>query len=119
MPTDLKNKIGSRVRTLRAARKITQERLAHSIGRTPEAISNIERGKSLPGLDTLVKIAQSLDLPLADFFGDDSSRKGNQRLEIEARLQYLLNCLSDSDAEIALDQVEVLVSRKRTPGEGR
>lgn len=119
MPKDLKTKIGSRVRTLRVARKITQERLAHLIERTPEAVSNIERGKSLPGLDTLERIARHLGLPLADFFSDDASRKGNQRLEIEARLQYLLNCLSDSDAEIALDQVEVLVSRKRTPGEGR
>ena len=119
MPKNLKIKIGSRVRTLRAARKITQERLAHSIERTPEAVSNIERGKSLPGLDTLERIARHLDLPLADFFSDDAPRKDSRRLEIEARLQYLLSSLSDSNAEIALDQVEVLVSRKGKRGEGR
>ena len=119
MTKDLKIKVGRRVRTLRVARKITQQSLAHSIGRTPEAVSNIERGKSLPGLDTLENIAQSLGFSLADFFSDDAPRKGSRHLEIEARLQYLLSSLSDSDAEIAMDQVEVLVSRKGKRGEGR
>lgn len=51
--------------------KFTQEELAKKIGLSRQALSNIETGKSVPSLKTVVKIAQALDVPiesLLDYF---------------------------------------------------
>ena len=44
--------------------KFTQEELAKKIGLSRQALSNIETGKSVPSLKTIVKIAQALDIPI-------------------------------------------------------
>ena len=44
--------------------KFTQEELAKKIGLSRQALSNIETGKSVPSLKTVVKIAQALDVPI-------------------------------------------------------
>ena len=63
------NDIGKRIRALRTKAGITQEFLAEQRDLTPAYLSRIERGKTKPGLSTLVAIANyfhiSLDLLLA------------------------------------------------------
>ena len=48
MSNSLKRFIGARVQAARKRARLSQEALAGSVGRTPESISNIERGKQLP-----------------------------------------------------------------------
>jgi transcriptional regulator with XRE-family HTH domain len=63
---DLKRRIAVKLRTIRKDRKLTQEGLAALIGRSVDAVSNIERGKGLPSLGTLEAIAAKLQFPLAN-----------------------------------------------------
>jgi transcriptional regulator with XRE-family HTH domain len=64
----LKKQFGQRVKRVRLAAKITQERLADSVGVTIETISNIERGVYGPSFDTLEKLATALDTQVRDLF---------------------------------------------------
>ncbi len=113
MIRDLKRRIGARIRAARARSEFTQEQLAERIDRTVEAVSNIERGISLPSVETLERLGRELDVPLKEFFEDwDDRRKlSPRRIELEARLRELTRKLSDGDLEIALGQIALLTKR--------
>jgi transcriptional regulator with XRE-family HTH domain len=64
----LKKQFGQRVKRVRLAAGITQERLADSVGVTIETISNIERGVYGPSFDTLEKLAAALNTPVHELF---------------------------------------------------
>jgi DNA-binding XRE family transcriptional regulator len=58
--------IGSRIRRLREAKGFTQEKLADSVGMMRSNISRIEAAKHRPTLEPLERIAQALDVSVAD-----------------------------------------------------
>ncbi|MEU6342237.1 helix-turn-helix transcriptional regulator [Streptomyces sp. NPDC046977] len=58
--------IGHHIREARRAANLTQEALAERAGVDRQAISIIENGHASPLLDTLLAIADGLDMPLAD-----------------------------------------------------
>lgn len=52
------------LRALRARRRavgLTQEQLGNAIGRDQAAISDYERGKNAPSMETLARLADALD----------------------------------------------------------
>lgn len=59
--------IGSRIRDLRLAANLTQEKLAELAGIDRQAVNRIEQGHASPILDTLLRIAGALDARLGDF----------------------------------------------------
>ena len=110
----MKQHIGIRVRAARTRRGLTQEGVAEEIGKAVETVSNIERGKTLTGLDTLERLGRCLQVPVGDFFeGFDADRNVHKgRVELEQRLSELTRSLSDDDLNIAVDLIEGL-SRHR------
>jgi transcriptional regulator with XRE-family HTH domain len=75
MGTELSRIIGLRVKRARQAANLTQSQLAERIDRTKEAVSNVERGLSLPGLNTLQAICGVTGIPLTavvEVIGDDA-----------------------------------------------
>lgn len=65
---DTRKLLGLRIKELRKAQGMTQERLAEIVDIEPKHLSRIEVGKSFPSLDTLEKIAAALNDELKDFF---------------------------------------------------
>lgn len=57
---DIKKRLGDRIKFLRKARNFTQESFAEKIDIEPQSLSNIERGKFAPSIETLQKIAHAL-----------------------------------------------------------
>lgn len=55
--------VGDRIRELRRARKLTQEKLAELAGMDRQAINKIELGHQSVLLDNLVQILAALDAP--------------------------------------------------------
>lgn len=64
----LKNDIGRKVKRLRLEKEISQEKLAEFVGMSREHISCIERGKNLPTVDTLYKLAEYFETDIKYFF---------------------------------------------------
>lgn len=114
----LKKRVGLRIRQIRKQRGLTQEALAERSDRSVDGISALERGLVLPGLETLERLAEVLDVPLSDFF-DGPDNESRERANLRARLAALVGELPDDALAIAVDQVAVLAkasSRKRTSG---
>ena len=54
--------IGKRIKSAREEKGLTQEQLAEQVNLSPMHISVIERGNKLPRLETLINIANVLDV---------------------------------------------------------
>ncbi|MEU1800923.1 helix-turn-helix transcriptional regulator [Streptomyces sp. NPDC019937] len=57
---------GDRLRELRTWRNLTQEKLAERAEMDRQAMNRIEQGHQAPSLDTLIRIADALGVPLAE-----------------------------------------------------
>ena len=64
--------VGRKIRQLRRQRKLTQVALAERIGIHQSDLSRMEQGEYKVGLDTLLKILQTFDLSIGDFFDEKS-----------------------------------------------
>lgn len=64
----LQRKLGQRIASLRKAKKLTQERLAESVGCSVEFISLVERGVNAPSVASLEKFAKALRVEVRDLF---------------------------------------------------
>lgn len=58
--------VGAHIRAARLHANLSQERLAENAGLDRQAINRIEQGHASPKLDSLLLIADALDVPLAD-----------------------------------------------------
>jgi transcriptional regulator with XRE-family HTH domain len=83
--------IGLRIQQQRAARGFTLRGLAEKAGLSPAFISQIERGKVAPSLDSLRSLAEVLQVPLFYFFVVEELPPG-------------VLCLPDSSTGAELDQ---------------
>ncbi len=63
--------VGRKIRQLRRQRKLTQVELAEKIGIHQSDLSRMEQGEYKVGLDTLLKILQTFDLSIGDFFEEN------------------------------------------------
>lgn len=58
--------IGDQIRAARKKAELTQESLAEKAGMDRQAVNRIEQGRASPLLDNLIRIADALDIPLAE-----------------------------------------------------
>jgi len=80
--------VGEKVREVRESRKLSVRTLAASAGFSPSFISQVENGQASPSIGSLERIAATLDITLAEFFGASEHRSSpvdrqvkRQRLE--------------------------------------
>ena len=64
-PVRVQRKFGARVRSLRAERGWSQERLALESGLGRGFMGSIERGEKAPGMPTLCKLAHVFEMSLS------------------------------------------------------
>lgn len=72
--TDLRGQLGARLRQLRQARRLTQERLAERAGLSFKFLGELERGRGNPTLTTLTAISDALGVRLVDLLALDADR---------------------------------------------
>jgi transcriptional regulator with XRE-family HTH domain len=65
---DTKKLVGERIKVLRKQAGLTQEQLAEQVGLDARHLSRLEVGRHFPSLDSLERIAEKLNQPLAEFF---------------------------------------------------
>lgn len=109
----LQDRVALRIRTIRKRRGLTQEALAEKIDRTADAVSQLERGRSLPSFETLERLAFALDVPIRDFFDSGKGDEGGlQRTKLIAAILDTARSLSDKDLQMAARLLEVVGSKK-------
>ena len=82
------HRLGLTVQAARRRAGLTQEALAALIARTPESVSNIERGRQLPTIETLVDLVRVLEVPPPDFLDGLDGGSGLSRERVgHARLR--------------------------------
>ena len=60
--------VGRKIRQMRRQRKLTQTELADRIGIHQSDLSRMEQGEYRVGLDTLLKVLQTFDVGIGEFF---------------------------------------------------
>ncbi len=112
--------IGSKIKTLRKERGLTQSELARRSGLAQSAISYIETEGKKPNITTISLIAEALGVSPASFFNPDiqeppkrgnQDNQGNQGNQIkthnrlkEETLPLALNNMAKQDLEFLLEQ---------------
>jgi len=106
-------KIGTTIRAMRLQKGLSQGDIEKKTGLLRCYLSRVENGHTVPSLDTLSKIAISLDVPLAQFFSDDSltSQMGTQKLSDEelrflSQIRRYSSNLNESDRKLLLAMVK-------------
>lgn len=87
-PNEIDKIIGARIRHLRIAVGMSQERLGERLGITFQQIQKYEKGSNRVNASRLQAIAQLLGVPISYFFPDDTKLHVSHS---EATLDVLLN----------------------------
>ncbi|WP_145701652.1 helix-turn-helix domain-containing protein [Azospirillum baldaniorum] len=105
---DRKIAFGLRLRAIRKAQGMSQEQFAELLDRSPDAVSNMERGINLPSVETLIRLSDKLDIPLGHLFAALDAVEGTdgKRVSLESALAENARRLTLRDLEIALKQIE-------------
>ena len=79
----IEKRLGHKVTEFRLALGLTQAQLAEKADISVESISRLERGKTIPSLKTLDRIAKILKTSLSQLFAFGESSKKSQEFEKE------------------------------------
>jgi transcriptional regulator with XRE-family HTH domain len=108
-----KMKIGTTIRAYRLQKGLSQGDIEKKTGLLRCYLSRVENGHTVPSLDTLSKIAQSLDLPIAQFFSDDTlghqfntQRLSDDELRFLTQIRRYSTNLNESDRKLLLAMVK-------------
>jgi transcriptional regulator with XRE-family HTH domain len=80
--------LGSRIRTLRQARRLTLRALASRAGVTESFLSQVERDVTNPSIASVQRIAHGLDLSVGQLFADEPTTGRVVRREARRRVAY-------------------------------
>ena len=106
-------KIGTAIRTHRLQKGLSQGDIEKKTGLLRCYLSRVENGHTVPSLDTLSKIAQALDLPISQFFADDSTDRqlnaqklSDEEMRFLTQIRRYYSNLNDSDRKLLLAMVK-------------
>lgn len=106
-----KHRLGVRVRTIRKQKGITQDQLAAKMGRSVDALSNIERGKSLPSFRTIEQLCEALEIDLKTLFDFTDLPLPARSAQLLEELYSMARELTPADLELAVEQIKAISRR--------
>jgi transcriptional regulator with XRE-family HTH domain len=105
--------IGTTIRAHRLQKGFSQGDIEKKTGLLRCYLSRVENGHTVPSLDTLSKIAVALDLPIAQFFADDSmnhhfntQKLSDDELRFLTQIRRYSTNLNESDRKLLLAMVK-------------
>lgn len=109
--------LGHRVRTVREERGLTQSSLATAAGIATDMVSRLENGHySSPGLRTLLRLAQGMDVGVATLLPEPpgaASPAEFAEVGARARLQVLLGRAHPEDLELIAELAAAVVGHRQ------
>ena len=103
--------IGTTIRDFRLQRGMSQGDIEKRTGLLRCYLSRVENGHTVPSLETLQKIASALDLPLSQFFAEDSVKTvpgmslNEDEIRFLTQVQRYSAHLGESDRRLLLAMV--------------
>jgi transcriptional regulator with XRE-family HTH domain len=104
--------IGSTIRSYRLQKGMSQGDIEKRTGLLRCYLSRVENGHTVPSLETLQKIAQALELQLAQFFSDQvvsqemsSLRLSEEEIRFLTQIQRYSSRLTENDRKLLLAMV--------------
>ncbi len=122
MPKEKPNvDIGNVIRSYRAERGLSQGDIERRTGLLRCYLSRVENGHTVPSLETLAKIAEALDITLADFFpgSETPSERDAQKMLGElsddevrflAEIKKYSTTLNEGDKRLVLAMIRKMAS---------
>jgi transcriptional regulator with XRE-family HTH domain len=98
---------GKRIRTLRKAAKLTQEKAAEEARLNSKYLGQIERGEKRPSLDAILALAKALKVSPASFFQFD--REENDERVLRRKIDGLLHDRSAQQLQQAYRMLRALL----------
>jgi len=113
--------IGDRLRVLREQKNFSQGEIEKRTGLLRCYISRVENGHTVPSLETLAKIAEAMDISLADFFpGTETPRDretqkalgelSQDEIRFLAEIKKYSTTLSDGDKRLVLAMIRKMAT---------
>ncbi len=107
----MKYPIGEKLRTIREKKKLTLKQVSQKAGVSDSLLSQVERNKVSPALDTLLSISDALDIDFDSLFWDYRKTKGlhithqtnRDRFESDGIIFELLSSMNPSDPDHAIE----------------
>lgn len=101
--------LGKKISKARIRKDLTQEVLAEKLDITNTFLSNIETGKRKMSFDTLILVAEELDLSL-DYliFGENVEKDENYKLFIKQIYRHMEK-LNETNKQKLLDILDIIV----------
>ena len=107
MEKTTKKLLGVRIKEIRKTRGLSQEQLSGKIDIDPKHLSRIESGRSFPSLDTLEKLANTLQVEVKDFF--EFAHEAKNTRELKTMISDLLKEVNDEQLRLAVKVLRALV----------
>lgn len=109
-PPDLEKIAIDRIKQLRKAKGMTQEKLAERADLTAEAVTRVERGVRMPTLKTLGKIAFGLGVSPAQLV---DAQEGLPVTKMSGHVAKIVSKLEDEDDAVQKGAAEIVVAYLR------
>lgn len=110
--------IGATIKSLRMRKGMSHGDIEKYSRLRPCYLSRVEHGHTTPSLETLARIAEAMEIPLAQFFVESHSPEGNSgmlRLHGDThflrQIRHYVACLNDSDRKLVLAMMRNLAAK--------
>ncbi len=101
-------RLGTRVREVRLARGMTQERLAEAADVSGAYVAQIEGGKAVPSIAALARIASALAVPISSLVAALDAAQESEEADLRAQVVALLAACDAAQLRLALRMVAAI-----------
>ncbi len=90
-------RFGQKLKKAREERKVSQRNLGMLLGLSDKAISSYESGRTLPTLETLIRLSEELNKPMVYFLDDNFVQESliDKINEMEIELKHISDNIRD------------------------
>jgi transcriptional regulator with XRE-family HTH domain len=122
--------IGDVIRSYRTRRGLSQGDIERRTGLLRCYLSRVENGHTVPSLETLAKIAEAMEITLADFFPGGQTQQDRERqrmlgemsqdeIRFLGEIKKYSSGLTDGDKKLVLDLIRKMALPQRRPAPRR
>jgi len=104
--------LGERLKALREQKNLSQGDVEKRTGLLRCYISRVENGHTVPGVDTIEKLARALEVPMYRLFTDDENVK-KPSLPTEATRSRAVNSKQDRDVRVLAKLLARMTDERR------